>query len=274
MGAPLGRFGGVVFKDRFVRAVVDVHLQAVGSDLNIDRFLFLFLDVQKACEIPRDGFEKTLILAGDSILHAGILLSGGRGFLHNARGLLGCHGLNFIPSGVARVFKIKRDLRHDLGLFLRDKDPEHDEQRHHGGHKVGVGDLPSSSVVFVFLFSHGWELGSGAESFAHFLNLVGGRLEGRVDHAATDFDSHHRSHAAGEANHGFHDHGEILKLIGIVEFDAGSQRVDESVSTQNAQEGSHQRGGYLFTDCGRTGVDGRHGVDDTHHRRDNTNAGE
>ena len=64
LGAPLGEFGCVVFEDRFLGTVVDIHPQTVRGDLDIEGLLFFVLDIQKTNKIPRDGFEETLVLTG------------------------------------------------------------------------------------------------------------------------------------------------------------------------------------------------------------------
>ena len=109
LGAPIGEFGGVVFEDRFLSSVVDVHPQTVRGDLDIDRFFFILLDIQKSGEILGDGFEESLVLAAHIILNAGDFL-GGFDLGINQSGGFRWGLFLFSISGIAGVLKIKGDL--------------------------------------------------------------------------------------------------------------------------------------------------------------------
>ena len=143
--APLGELCGVVFEEGLFRAVVNFHFQPVVGDCDLDGLFVLVVDIEEAIEIPRDGAQEALVFDMGLVVERGILARGLDFLLHDAPGGR--------PAFIGGILEVERGVNKDLRLEVGN--PEDEEECHHGGDKVRVGDFPRSAVVFVFFLGHG-----------------------------------------------------------------------------------------------------------------------
>ncbi|MCZ7637258.1 MAG: hypothetical protein M5U12_15240 [Verrucomicrobia bacterium] len=135
-----GEPGGVGFENGAMGAVEDVDAEAVGGDLEFDGVLVLRMALEEAGKVFGDAAEEFELDGGGGVEVAALLV-GGVGVLvgDDADGLLG--------EGGEGVLEGAFDGFLDLGVLGRE--PEDEEEGHHGGGEVGVGDLPGTAVMSV-----------------------------------------------------------------------------------------------------------------------------
>ncbi len=179
------------------------------------------------------------------------------------------------------VRKYCRQLLSHRLVGLR-QEPEHDEERHHGRHEVGVRDLPGAAVMAAvatlhllddddrFVALHADFL-SSAKAFSS--SSMEGRSSEKIARRPNSIESA-GGRAARGGEHGFLDAAEEAPLGRVLRFDVVRERAHDAVAEQNAEEGADERRGDVVPDLFGAAVEMRHRDHDAEHGRNDAEAGQ
>ena len=206
-------------------------------------------------------------------------------------------------DGAAGLFAVARGIVEVAGdgffdLLAGVQQPEDDEERHHGGDEVGVGDLPRAAVmaavadfflddddglwasladIAVRLYAAAASAAAAAGAAAALqavFHLVEGGADVPGNGAAADLDGEDGGDAFEEGDDDDAQDVIVGVLVVGVFGHVGGDGADEAVAQQDAEEGADERGGDFVADLLRRAAERAHGDDDAEHGGDDAEAGQ